>query len=98
MSDEMEEPLRRSPPKTFTVVVVLVGVALVASYLWAYAVTNALVAAEVISRWQPGHDPRPMRMCIGFISTMTGFTVIAAIAQWASRRQLKRIDQMEEGD
>jgi len=74
----------------------LVAAALILSYLWAYAVTNALIAAEVISRWPPGSDPRPLRMCVGFITLMTAFTIIAAIAQWISRRQLKRIDEMEE--
>jgi len=56
------------------------------------------VAAELISRWQPGHDPRPMRMCITFVSTMTLFTGVAGLAQWMSRRQLKRIDEMEQTD
>ena len=74
----------------------LIAAALIASYLWAYALTNALVAADLISRWQPGSDPRPMRMCIGFVVMMVLFTIIAFIAQWMSRRQLKRIDEMEE--
>ena len=93
-----EDPLSPSPPKTFTVVGILVGVALVASYLFAYALTNALVAADVVSRWQPGHDPRPMRMCIGFVGMMIVFTIVAGFAQWMSRRQLKRIDEMEQGE
>ena len=99
MAEEtIQDPLSPSPPRTFTVVGTLVGVALVASYLFAYALTNALVAADVVSRWQPGHDPRPARMCIGFVGMMVVFTIIAGVAQWMSRRQLKRIDEMEEED
>jgi hypothetical protein len=79
-----------------TVVVMLVAAALIMSYLGAYALTNALVAAEVVTRWPPGCDPRPMRMCISFIAMMSIFTLIAAIAQFMSRRQLKRIDEMEQ--
>src|SRR5438552_2230069 len=62
------EPVSESPPRTTTVVCMLVAAALILSYLWAYAVTNALIAAEVISRWPPGSDPRPLRMCVGFIT------------------------------
>src|SRR3954452_15646441 len=38
--------------------------ALTFSYLLPYAVTNALVSADVLSRWPPGTDPRPRRMLI----------------------------------
>ena len=96
MQEELQEPEQNTPPRTLTVVGILIGAALIASYLWAYALTNALVAADVVSSWQPGHDPRPLRMCIGFIVMMILFTAIAFIAQWISRRQLKRIDEMEE--
>ncbi len=94
MQEEIQEPQDASPPKTLTVVCILVAVGLIASYLWAYALTNALVAAEVISRWPPGRDPRPMRMCLGFVTMMSVFTIVAGVAQWMSRRQLKRIDEM----
>ena len=74
----------------------LIAAALIANYLWAYAITNALVAADVIPHWQPGRDPRPMRLCVGFVVMMSAFTGIAGMAQFMSRRQLKRIDEMEE--
>ena len=96
MQEELSEQPQASPPRTLTVVGILIGAALIASYLWAYAITNALIAADILSRWQPGHDPRPMRMCIGFVVMMILFTLIAFGAQWMSRRQLKRIDEMEE--
>jgi len=98
VQDPTFEPVNSTPPRTLTVVGALVAAALIASYLWAYAITNALVAADVITRWAPGHDPRPMRMCIGFVTMMTIFTLIAAIAQWLSRKQLRRIDEMEQTD
>jgi hypothetical protein len=81
-----------------TVVGLLIAAALIISYLLAYALTNALVAADVITRWAPGHDPRPMRMCIGFVALMILFTAGAGIAQWMSRNQLKQIDEMEQGE
>ena len=96
MQEELQEQEKKAPPKTRTVIGILIGAALIASYLWAYAITNALVAADVVSRWQPGHDPRPLRMCVGFIVMMILFTIVAFAAQWLSRRQLKRIDEMEE--
>jgi hypothetical protein len=92
----MFDPLNPTPPRTMTVVGILVATALIASYLWAYAITNALVVAEIITRWPPGRDPRPMRMCVGFVVMMTIFTLVAAGAQWMSRRQLQRIDEMEQ--
>jgi hypothetical protein len=96
VQQELSDPLEPPRPKTLTVVGMLIAAALILSYLMAYAVTNALVAAEVVSRWPPGRDPRPMRMCLGFIVLMTAFTLAASLAQWMSRRQLKRIDEMEE--
>ena len=57
MQEPTFEPVSESPPRTTTVVCMLVAAALILSYLWAYAVTNALIAAEVISRWPPGSDP-----------------------------------------
>ena len=96
VQQELSDPLEPPRPKTLTVVAMLIAAALILSYLMAYAVTNALVAAEVVSRWPPGSDPRPLRMCFGFIALMTAFTLVASLAQWMSRRQLKRIDEMEQ--
>ena len=103
MTQELDDPLEPAPwpeqcrraPSTAKVAGLLTAAALILSYLWSYALTNALVAADVISRWPPGSDPRPLRMCIGFVATMVLFAAAAGAAQWASRRQLKRIDEME---
>ncbi len=89
---EMFEPPR---PKTATVVTLLVGAALILSYLAAYAVTNALVAADVISAWPRDRDPRPRWMGVGFFALIGLFTVIGAVVRVMSRRQLHKIDEME---
>jgi hypothetical protein len=86
------------PPRTMTIVLILIAAALIVSYLCAYALTNALIAAELMNRWPPGRDPRPVRMCMGFVVMMSLFTGGAVYAQWASRRQLQRIDEMEQGE
>jgi hypothetical protein len=85
-----------SRPRTTSVLAILAGAALIFSYLVSYALTNALVAAELMHKWSPGHDPRPRRMLIGFASLMIAFMTVAAIARWISKRQLARIDEMEE--
>jgi hypothetical protein len=92
---EMFQPPR---PKTATVVALLVGAALTLSYLAAYAVTNALVAADVMSPWPRDRDPRPRWMGIGFFSLMTTFLVIGLVMRLLSRRHLRRIDDMEKAD
>ena len=86
----------QSRPKTTSVLALLAGAALIFSYLISYALTNALVAAELMHKWTPGHDPRPRRMLIGFSCTMLVFFVLGGIARFNSKRQLARIDEMEE--
>jgi hypothetical protein len=83
-------------PRTTSVLALLAAAALIFSYLFSYALTNALVAANLMQSWQPGHDPRPRRMLIGFVSVLILIMTIAAIARWVSKRQLARIDEMEE--
>jgi len=84
------------PPKTATVLTLLAAAAVIFSYLIAYALTNALVSAGLISQWQPGSDPRPRNMLIGFCSLMLLFTILVGSGRVASKRQLRRIDAMEE--
>ena len=92
---EMFEPPR---PKTATVVVLLVGAALILSYLAAYAVTNALVVADVMPPWPRDRDPRPRWMGFGFFALMAFFSVIGGVVRVMSRRQLHKIDEMETSD
>ncbi|MBC7782816.1 MAG: hypothetical protein H7144_03170 [Burkholderiales bacterium] len=93
--DDASPPAAQARPKTGAVVGALAGAALIASYLFAYCLINALVAAEVISRWQPNHDPRP-RFFVGAFVTMLGlFSGFAFLARTMSRRQMTKIDEME---
>ena len=80
---------------TTTVLVMLSAAAMAFSYLWAYAATDALVSAGLLSPWQPGHDPRPGRMLVSFFVLSGAFATIAVAGRWLSRRQLQRIDEME---
>lgn len=83
-------------PRTATVLALLAAAALTFSYLGAYAASDALVAADVLSRWPAGTDPRPRWMLGGFAVLMGLFVVAAVFARFVSRRQLRRIDAMAE--
>jgi hypothetical protein len=85
-------------PKTGAVLGLLAGTAMIFSYLIAYCLVNALVSAEVITPWKPGHDPRPWLLIGGFVVLTCIFLSIATLARWASRRQLSRIDEMEKAE
>src|SRR5437879_4455915 len=80
------------------VAVLLLLVAAVFSYLGAFAVTNALVSADLIDHWPPGSDPRPRWMFTAFASLTGGFMLISFWLKWTSWRQLRRLDVMEETD
>jgi len=83
-------------PRTTSVLALLAAAALIFSYLVSYALTNALVAANLMQAWAPGNDPRPRRMLIGFVSTLILIMTVGTIARWISKRQLARIDEMGE--
>ena len=96
MEEADDQELRSNPrPRTTSVLALLAGAALVFSYLISYALSNALVSANLMQRWTPGHDPRPKRMLIGFAATMFFFVIVGVIARFLSKRQLARIDEME---
>ena len=74
----------------------LATAALTFSYLGAYAVSDALVRADVLPRWPAGADPRP-RWMIGGFAVLMGLSLGAAgVARFVSRRHLRRIDAMAE--
>jgi hypothetical protein len=83
-------------PKLATVIGLLALTSLTFSYLAAYAVSGALVQAEVLHRWQPGHDPRPKWLVAGFFLLLTAFVGVGGVARFLSRRHLKQIDEMSE--
>jgi hypothetical protein len=82
-------------PSTLTVVGLLSLTAGTLSYLASYAIANALVASDLLKAWPRDHDPRPKWFVIGFGVLISIFLVIVATARLSTRRQLKRIDEME---
>jgi hypothetical protein len=95
LSDE-EGVLAVAKPNTVTVLGLLALTSLTFSYLGAYAVSGALVQAEVLHRWQPGSDPRPKWLVAGFVLLLTAFVGIGGLARFLSRRELRHIDEMSE--
>jgi predicted PurR-regulated permease PerM len=85
-------------PRTVNVLVLLAVVAAVFSYLGAYAGTNALLKAELIEKWPPGHDPRPKWMLIGFVGMLAALLIVGVLLRWSSNRQLRRLDAMEDNE
>lgn len=91
METDTISPLQ--PPRTLTVLGLLGLTALTFSYLAAYAMTNALVAAQVIQPWS-GQDPRPRRFIVGFCVMMLIFMCLGEIFRQISKRDFKAIDEM----
>jgi hypothetical protein len=87
-----------APTRTAPVLAMLAAAAIAFSYLWAYAGTDALVAAGLLSPWQPGSDPRPHRMLVSFGVLSGAFIIGGALVRVLSRRQLRKIDEMERAD
>ena len=83
-------PLR---PRTVTVLGMLIAAAAGFSYLGAYAVANALRAADVIT-WPDHADPRPRWMVFGFTSLLALFILLSLIFRRMSKRQLRSIDAL----
>ena len=77
-----------------TVLGLLALTALTFSYLVSYALTNALVAAQVVQPWSQGHDPRPRRLIVGFCVLMLVFIIAGDLLRRMSRREFKAIDEM----
>src|SRR5258706_16179002 len=90
-SDTISPP---QPPRTLTVLGMLALTALTFSYLATFALTNALVAAQVIQPWPRDHDPRPRRLVIGFCVLMLIFMVLGEVFRRLSKSEFKAIDEM----
>jgi uncharacterized membrane protein YphA (DoxX/SURF4 family) len=91
---ESAAPVERA--STSTVLILLALTAAIFSYLGAFAMVNALIAAEVIKPWPRDHDPRWMWFAAGFVTLMALFLVIGGVAKRVSARNLREIDKMEE--
>jgi hypothetical protein len=95
---ETEETDRPSRPNTLVVLGLLVLAAMILSYLVAYAVINALVAAEVMPPWQGQQDPRPRLFIGSFVALMSLFAFVGGAAKFLSSRHLRRIDAIGQDD
>ena len=91
------EPAENSVPKAKTPIVaaVLIGVALLFSWIGCYAAVGVLQKVELIPPFQPNHDPRLMWFVTTFLILLAVFGGIALIAHLVSHRQLHNIDQMD---
>jgi hypothetical protein len=85
-------------PRTATVLGLLVGAAAILSYLGAYAMANALVAAEVVKPWPREQDPRFRWFLVGFVVLVSLFAGLGAMFRFFGSRHLKQIDEMEQTD
>lgn len=94
LSEPDEFPARERSPRTLMVLLLLVAASALFSYLASYALSDALVSADVLPAWTPDADPRPRWMGMGFVGLMTAFLLLSVAARVLSGRQLRRIDAM----
>jgi TRAP-type C4-dicarboxylate transport system permease small subunit len=99
LQDDAEpvKPARRGA-RTLFAMLVLVSAAATFSYLSAYAVSDALVSADVMKRWPDGSDPRPRNMACVFAGVLTFFVAVGVIARTLTGRQLRQIDAMSDAE
>lgn len=81
-------------PRSGTVLVFLAAAAIIFSYIGCYAVTNALVAANMMGEFSPGSDPRPRWMITTFGVLFGVFIVFAGLFRLTNARQMRRIDSI----
>lgn len=93
---DVDPPSPPKPPRTLTVLGLLALTALTFSYLGAYAVTNALLANQVISPFTPGKDPRPRWLVTGFCVLMLVFMGLGEVFRRMSKKDFAAIDEMAE--
>jgi len=82
------------PPRTMTVLGLLALTSITFSYLGAYAVSGALVAAQVISPWPRDHDPRFRWLMTGFCILMLIFMSADEFLRRWGKSDFKAIDEM----
>ncbi len=97
LAEEYATPARR-PPRTWIVLIILSGAALLVSWLLAYALPNALMGADLMQPFPPDDDPRFAWMIEGFFALWIIFSILVALARFMSWRQLRRIDRMGEAE
>jgi glycerol-3-phosphate acyltransferase PlsY len=88
----------RCAPRTAAAFVFLAAFAVTMSYLVVYAMTNTLVAANIMQAFPPNADPRPEWMFNLFFVSFGVFAVVGLLVRWLSHRQIRRIDAMADAE
>jgi hypothetical protein len=94
MDTHFEASVMMDKPKTATVLALLFTAAVTLSYLGAYAISTALVQADIIRGWSYEDDPRPRWMITGVITLCAVFSFLAVVSRVLSQRQLQRLDAL----
>ena len=94
LHDTVEREFRQESPRTLNVLALLVCSAGVFSYLGAYALTNALVAANIMEKWPADHDPRSRWMFLIFAALMGAFLVLAIFFKVTNWRAMRHSDKL----
>ena len=89
-------PSAEQRPRNTTVLGLLVSVAGIFSYLGSYALSSAMVKADLVKPWTAGHDPRPKWFVFSFALLMLLFLACGALVRILSARHLKQIEAMEQ--
>lgn len=84
------------PPNLMFVVTLLVLAAFTLAYLGSYAISSAMVKAELIKAWSPSNDPRPVWLMSGFFLLLGLFTTGLLVARHLSQRSMRQLEQAEQ--
>ncbi|MCS7033382.1 MAG: hypothetical protein NZ561_05220 [Phycisphaerae bacterium] len=95
---DLHPPAAERRPGTLSVLFLLATAALVFSYLGAYCLTDALVAAGLRSPLPRDPDPRPRWLLTGWLTLTAAFSIFGWIWKLLISRQLRSIDEMESAD
>lgn len=90
--DEVPEDAKPNP---MFVLALLILAAFTLSYLGSYAISGALVKAELLSPWTVGRDPRPIWLATGFFVLLGVFTSGLLVARHVSRQSIRELERAE---
>ncbi len=94
MDTHFEASVMMDKPKTATVLALLFTAAVTLSYLGAYAISTALVQADIIRGWSYEDDPRPRWMITGVITYVRRLLVPRRGLACSASAQLQRLDAL----
>ncbi len=95
---DIENTPSQRVPRTTTVLVFLAASAMIAAWLAVYALTNALIAVDLLAEFPREADPRPAWMLRAFLGIFCVFGIVGGLFRWLSNRQLRRIDAISEAE